>query len=67
MASAGRPRGFSSDPPTGSGLARGSLQPWYETPGSPDLPFTLNRGMSFPGVFKFWVLYVVVCLPYVFY
>ena len=31
-------------------LVRG---PWYETPGSPDLPFTLNRGMSFPGVFGF--------------
>ena len=44
-------------------LVRG---PWYETPGSPDLPFTLNRGMSFPGVFEFWDLYVVVCLPYVF-
>ena len=26
---------------------------WCETPGSPDLPFTLNRGMSFPGVFRF--------------
>ena len=45
-------------------LVRG---PWYETLGSPDLPFTLNRGMSFPGVFGFWGLYVVVCLSYVFY
>ena len=26
---------------------------WHETPGSPDHPFTLNRGLSFPGVFKF--------------
>ena len=26
---------------------------WYETPGSPDLSFTLNRGMSFQGVFGF--------------
>ena len=45
-------------------LVRG---PWYETPGSPDLPFTLSRGMPFPSVFKFWGLYVVVCLSYVFY
>ena len=30
-------------------LVRG---PWYETPGSPDLLFTLNRAMSFPDVFK---------------
>ena len=22
---------------------------WYETPGSPDLPFTLNRTMGFPS------------------
>ena len=29
MASAGRPRAFGSDPPTGSGLARGSLQNPY--------------------------------------
>ena len=27
-------------------------EPWYETPGSPDLSFTLNRPMSFPGVLK---------------
>ena len=32
-------------------LVRGS---WYETPGSPDLPFTLNRSMAFLGVFKLW-------------
>ena len=44
-------------------LVRG---PWYEAPGSPDLSFTLNREMSFPGVLKFWDLYVIVCLPYVF-
>ena len=44
-------------------LVRG---PWYETPGSPDLPFTLNRSISFPGVFKLWDLYVVVHLSYVF-
>ena len=31
-------------------LVRG---PWHETPGSPNLLFTLNRGMSFPGVFEF--------------
>ena len=31
-------------------LVRG---PWHETPGSPDLPLTLNQGMSFPGVFEF--------------
>ena len=45
-------------------LVRG---PWYETPGSPDLPFTLNRRMSFPSVFVFWELFIVVCLPYVFF
>ena len=28
--------------------------PWYETPGSPNLPFVLNQSMSFPGVFKLW-------------
>ena len=28
MASVGRPRGFSSDPPTGSGRARGSPHKW---------------------------------------
>ena len=44
-------------------LVRG---PWYKTPSSLDLPFTLNRGMSFPGVFEFWDLYFIVCLPYVF-
>ena len=36
-------------------LVRG---PWYETSGSPDLPFVLNQSMSFPGVFKLWDLYV---------
>ena len=30
-------------------LVRG---PWYETPGSLDIPFTLNQSMSFQGVFK---------------
>ena len=44
-------------------LVRG---PWYETSGSPDLPFTLNRSMSFPGVFKLWDLYVVVHLSFSF-
>ena len=24
--------------------------PWDETPGSPDLPFFVNRSTSFPGV-----------------
>ena len=33
--------------------------PWYETPGSPDLPFTLNQTMGFPGAFKLWDLYIV--------
>ena len=28
-------------------LARG---PWDETPGSPGLPFYINRSQSFPGV-----------------
>ena len=28
-------------------LVRG---PWDETPGSPDLPFDINRSQSFPGV-----------------
>ena len=36
-------------------LVRG---PWYETLGSPNLPFSLNQSMSFPGVFKLWDLYV---------
>ena len=36
-------------------LVRG---PWYETPGSPDLPSVLNQSMSFSGVFKLWDLYV---------
>ena len=40
--------------------------PWYETPSSPDLPFTLNRSMSFPSVFKLWDLFVVVRLSYIF-
>ena len=44
-------------------LVRG---PWYETPGSPDLPLTLNRSMAFPCVFKLWDLYVIVRLSYVF-
>ena len=25
-------------------------EPWDETPGSPDLPFSVNRSMSFPSV-----------------
>ena len=29
-------------------LVRG---PWYETPGSPELPFDLNQTLSFPGLF----------------
>ena len=40
--------------------------PWHETLGSPDLPFTLNRSMSFPGVFKLWGLYVGVRLSFTF-
>ena len=32
---------------------------WYETPGSHDLSFTLNRIMGFPGVLKLWDLYVI--------
>ena len=44
-------------------LVRG---PWYETPRSPNLPFTLNRSLSFPGVFKLWDLCVVVRLSYIF-
>ena len=40
-------------------LVRG---PWYETPGSPDLPFSFNQSMSFPSVFKLWDLYVVASL-----
>ena len=37
-------------------LVRG---PWYETPGSLDLQFILNRLMAFPSVFKLCNLYVV--------
>ena len=44
-------------------LVRG---PWYETPSSPDLPFTLNRSMSFLGVFKLRDLYVIVRLSFAF-
>ena len=44
-------------------LVRG---PWYETLGSPDLPFALNQSMSFPGVFKLLDLYVVVRLSFAF-
>ena len=44
-------------------LVRG---PWFETRGSPNLPFTLNRSMSLSGVFKLWNLYVVVRLPFAF-
>ena len=44
-------------------LVRG---PWHETPGSPDLSFTFNRGMSLPGVFEFGDLLVVVCFLYIF-
>ena len=44
-------------------LVRG---PWYETPGSANLPFALNQSMSFQGVFKLWDLYVVVCLSFAF-
>ena len=40
--------------------------PWHETPGSLGLPFTLNRSMSFPGVFKLWGLYVSVRLSFTF-
>ena len=36
-------------------LVRG---PWYETLGSPDLPFGLNQSMSILGVFKLWDMYV---------
>ena len=44
-------------------LVRG---PWYETPGSLDLSFNLNRTMSFPGLLRLWDLYVIVHLSYVF-
>ena len=30
-------------------LVRG---PWYESPGSPGLPFDINRSQSFPGVWS---------------
>ena len=33
---------------------------------SPDLSFTLNRAMSFLGVFKLWGLFVIVRLSCVF-
>ena len=42
-------------------LVRGS---WHETPSSSDLPFTLNRTMGFPSVFKLWDLYVVFICRY---
>ena len=44
-------------------LVRG---PWHETPGSPNLPFTLNQSMSFPNVFKLWGLHVSVRLSFAF-
>ena len=44
-------------------LVRG---PWYETPGSLDLPFVLNQLMSFPYMFMLWDLYVGVCLSFTF-
>ena len=44
-------------------LVRG---PWYETPGSPDLPFTLNGSMSFPGLYKLLGLYIGVRLSFTF-
>ena len=44
-------------------LVRG---PWHETLSSPDLPFTLNRSISFPSVFKLWGLYVGVRLSFTF-
>ena len=40
--------------------------PWHKAPGSPDLPFTLNRSMSFLGVFKLWGLHVGVHLSFTF-
>ena len=33
----------------GAFLVRG---PWDETPGSPGLPFNINRSQSFPGVWS---------------
>ena len=30
-------------------------RPWDETPGSPELPFRVNRSQSFPGVYWLWV------------
>ena len=32
--------------------------PWYETPGSPRLPFNLNQSLTFPGLssFPFWYI-----------
>ena len=44
-------------------LVRG---PWNETSGSSDLPFTLNRLMSFSGVFKLWGMYASVRLSFTF-
>ena len=44
-------------------LVRG---PWYETSGSSDLLFTLNRSMSFLGVFKLRDLYDGVRLSFTF-
>ena len=46
----------------GALLVRG---PWDETPGSPGLPFNVNRSQSFPGVLVFQIqitsLYPNVC------
>ena len=40
----------------GALLVRG---PWDETPGSPRLPFNVNRSLSFPGLFV--VMPILVC------
>ena len=44
-------------------LVRG---PWDETPGSPDLPFSINQSMSFPNVYHvcFYTPSFDVCEPY---
>ena len=31
------------------------MRPWDETPGSPGLPFNVNRSQSFLGVWLGWI------------
>ena len=35
--------------------------PWHETPGSPGLPFDVNRSQSFPGLCRGQVKFNDVC------